>query len=179
MAQFKAFASGVEVNGETVLSVVDGLGPFKETGLQILAAHGIKDPKAGQWYPQQAWLDAFKDIAGKMGTHTLLAIGKTIPDNAQWPPQVDTVEKALASIDMAYHMNHRGGEIGHYKYEAAGPRMAKMICHNPYPSDFDQGLVYAVARRFAPKGAFPAVKLDESAPTRKKGADACTFLVTW
>jgi hypothetical protein len=54
-----------------------------------------------------------------------------------------------------------------------------MVCHNPYPSDFDQGIIYAVARKFAPKGDFPSVKLDETAPTRKKGGDSCTFLVTW
>lgn len=179
MAQFIAFAPKVEVNGETVLSVVDGMGPFKESGLKILAENGIKDPKPGMWYPQQAWLDAFKTIAEKIGNSTLLAIGKTIPANAKWPPQVDTIEKALASVDMAYHMNHRGGEIGSYRFENTGAKSGKMICHNPYPSEFDQGIVYAVARKFAPKGDFPSVKLDETAPTRKKGADSCTFLISW
>jgi len=179
MAEFKAFAPKVEVNGETVLSVVQGLGAFRETGLKTLADCGIKDPKPGHWYPQQAWLDAFKVIAGKMGASTLLAIGKTIPANAKWPPQVDTIEKALASIDVAYHMNHRGGDIGYYRFETTGPKSGKMVCQNPYPSAFDQGLVTAVAQRFAPKGVFPSVKLDETAPTRRKGADACTFLVTW
>ena len=179
MAQFKAFAPKVEVNGETVLSVVDGMGPFKEKDLAILAEHGIKDAQPGHWYPQQAWLDVFKEIADKIGSGALTAIGKTVPANAKWPPQVDTIEKALASIDVAYHMNHRGGDIGSYRFESTGPKSAKMICRNPYPSDFDQGIVYAVARRFAPKGAFPSVKLDETAPSRKRGADACTFLIAW
>jgi hypothetical protein len=179
MAQFKAFAPKVEVNGETVLSVVDGMGPFKDTGLKILADQGIQNPQAGHWYSQQAWLDAFQAIAAKIGAGTLLAIGKTIPENAKWPPQVDTIEKALASIDMAYHMNHRGGEIGSYKFELTGPKAGKMVCHNPYPSEFDQGIIYAAARKFAPKGIFPTVKLDETAPTRKTGGEACTFLITW
>ena len=72
------------------------MGPYKETGLKILAEHGIANPQPGHWYPQQAWLDAFKAIAEKIGAGTLLAIGKTIPENAQWPPHVDTIEKALA-----------------------------------------------------------------------------------
>lgn len=80
---------------------------------------------------------------------------------------------------MAYHLNHRGGEIGSYKYQSTGPKSGKLVCHNPYPSDFDQGIITAAARKFAPPGVFPAVKLDETAPTRKKGADACTFLITW
>jgi hypothetical protein len=179
MAQFKAFAPGVEVNGETVLSILDGLGPYKQTGLNLLAEHGINDPQPGKWYPQQAWLDAFKAIAEKMGPKTLLAIGKTIPENAKWPPQVDTIEKALSSIDVAYHMNHRGGEIGHYSFETLGPKSGKMVCKNPYPSDFDLGIIYAAARKFAPKGVFPTVKLDENSPSRASGADSCTFLILW
>jgi len=179
MAQFKAFVPGVEVNGETVLSLVDGLGPFRETGLKILAEKGIVDPQPGLWYSQQAWLDSFKIIAEKIGARTLLAIGKAIPENAQWPPQVDTIEKALASIDVAYHMNHRGGDIGVYQYTSTGPRSGKMTCRNPYPSDFDQGIIFAVARKFAPKNTLPTVKLDETQPTLKNGADACTYIITW
>lgn len=179
MAQFTAFAEGVEVNGETVLSVVNGMGPYKSMGLKILAAHGIKDPKPGEWYSQQAWLDSFKQISENIGRGTLLAIGKSIPDSAQWPPHVDSLEKALTSIDVAYHMNHRGGEIGYYRYESTGPRSGKMECRNPYPSDFDQGIIIATAMKFAPAGVSPLVKLDESASSRKQGADSCTFLIVW
>jgi hypothetical protein len=179
MTQFKAFAPNVEVNGETILSVVDGMGIAKELALKILASQGIANPQPGQWYPQQAWLDAFQIIAEKIGPTTLLAIGKAIPAHAQWPPQIDTIEKALDSINTAYHMNHRGGEIGSYQFELTGPNSGRVICRNPYPSEFDQGIIYAVARKFAPKGAFPFVKLDETAPMRKNGADSCTFLITW
>ena len=63
MAMFKAFSAGVEVNGETVLSVVDG-SPLKKLALDILEKNGIKEPRKGWWYPQQKWLDAFKAIIG-------------------------------------------------------------------------------------------------------------------
>jgi hypothetical protein len=179
MAQFKAFVEGVEVNGETVLSVVNGLGAYEDVGRKILAAHGIDDPQPGRWYPQQAWLDAFRAIAGRLGPGALRSIGKAIPASAQWPPEVDSIEKALQSIDVAYHINHRGGEIGYYHYEPVNFRSGKMVCRNPYPSEFDQGIVEAVVRRFAPEGAFPVVRLDEQAPTRKNGADACTYWVSW
>jgi len=179
MAQFRAFATGVEVNGETVLSVVAGLGEFEEAGRRILAESGIEDPRLGQWYPQQAWLDAFRSIAGRLGPSALRAIGRAIPASAQWPPEVDTLEKALASIDVAYHLNHRGGEIGSYHYEPVNYASGKMVCRNPYPSEFDQGLIEAVAQKFAPAGAFVVVRLDENSPTRKNGADACTYWVSW
>ena len=60
MAEFKAMAPKVEVNGETVLSVVDGMGIFKQQALDILKKCGIDNPQAGKWYAQQAWLGGFQ-----------------------------------------------------------------------------------------------------------------------
>ncbi len=180
MAQFKAFAPGVEVSGLAVLSVVEWLGVFRDTALEILAENGIHDPKPGQWYSQQSWLDSFKTIAGSVGEASLFHIGEKIPETADWPPGIDSIEKALASIDVAYHLNHRGGEIGSYEFQKIGDRSGKMVCCNPYPCGFDRGIVEAVATKFEPKGSlFVNVKHDDSQPCRQKGADCCTYLVYW
>jgi hypothetical protein len=179
MAQFKAFAPGVEVNGQTVLSIVEGMSTFKRCALQILADCGISDPQPGRWYPQQAWLDAFETIAKSVGHATLFQIGKKIPENADWPPGIDTIEKALASIDVAYHVNHRGGEIGHYTFQVTGDRSGKMVCHNPYPCDFDRGIIETIARKFAPAGTLVLVEHADLQPCREKGADSCTYFVYW
>jgi hypothetical protein len=180
VGQFVAFSPRVEVNGETVLSIVSGLGVFKSRALEILSSSGIPDPQPGQWFSQQSWLDAFKRIAEKLGSSTLFQIGKAIPANAQWPPSIDSIEKALASIDVAYHMNHRGGEIGHYTFTSTGEESGKMVCNNPYPCDFDRGIIAAVAEKFKLQGSIMVkVKHDESAPCRNKGGDSCTYLIEW
>lgn len=180
MAQFKAFAKNVEVNGETVLSIVDGMGAFRNTALKILAENGINDPQPGQWYSQQAWLDAFQTIAQQVGKHTLYLIGQKIPENAKFPAGIDTLAKALASIDVAYHMNHRGGEIGYYRYEPLTERSAQMVCRNPYPCDFDRGIITAMAQKFKPQGAISVrVRHDDAAECRKTGADSCTYTIEW
>jgi hypothetical protein len=180
MAQFVGFAEGVEVNGETVYAIVDGMGAFKSKALDILARNGIRDPKAGNWYLQQSWLDSFKEIAETLGDNTLLAIGRKIPENAKFPPQINTIEKALLAIDVAYHINHRKGEIGHYHFSSTGPKSAKLVCRNPYPCAFDRGIIEAMAKRFKPKDSMLAtVKHDDSCPCRKKGADSCTYTVAW
>lgn len=178
MAQFTALAPGVEVNGAAILSVIEGMGALARPE-RILARHGIVDPERGKWYPQQAWLDAFKEISESVGPATLRAIGAKIPKVALWPPGVNTVEKALASIDVAYHMNHRGGEIGRYRFDQASERSARMICDNPYPHDFDLGIIEATAQRFAPKDMLVFVRHDNSQPCRKKGADSCTYTIYW
>jgi len=179
MAQFKAFAPDVEINGAAVLSVVEAMGTFRQTASNILGEHGIIAPEQGAWYSQQAWLDTFKEIGKTMGGITLRMIGEKIPEVALWPPDVDTVGKALASIDVAYHMNHRGGDIGHYAFEEVGKRSGKMVCENPYPCDFDWGIIESTASKFADEGVHPIVKHDGSKSCRKKGDDACTYLISW
>lgn len=194
MAQFVAINNDVEVNGETVLSVVDGMGAFKERALKILADSGITDPKPGQWYRQQYWLDAFRRISESTGNYTLFNIGKKIPENAQFPPEIDDIFKGLSAIDVAYHMNHRIGNtplfdpktgtmqegIGHYRFKKDGDKKVTMECNNPYPCDFDRGIIEAMAHRFKPSGAsIVLVKHDDTAPCRKKGHESCTYHVTW
>ena len=179
MKPFQAASSQVEVNGETVLAIVAGMTFGAARAQRVLAGHGIIDPRPGVWYKQQAWLNAFQEIANTLGPNTLFSIGQKIPEQAQFPPSIDTLEKALAAIDVAYQMNHRGGPIGSYRYEPNGPRAARVVCDNPYPSDFDRGIVASVAVRFKPEGAQVTVELDPTRPTRKKGGETCTFLVTW
>ena len=178
MAEFVALSPNVEVIGQTVLAVVDGMGAFRNLALEILKRHGVDNPDPRGWYKQQPWLDAFKEIYDRVGKSTLNLIGGKIPENAKFPPEIDTIDKALASIDVAYHMNHRGGEIGHYTFTKLGPNQAKLVCANPYPCEFDLGLIQSMARRFQPAGRTPTVIQDETQPCRRKGGASCTYLVS-
>lgn len=179
MAQYKAFSSGVEVNGETVMAIVDGLGIFKNTALKILEENGISNPVKGSWYLQQAWLNSFKEIAETIGQRTLMEIGTKIPDNAIFPSGIENIEKALAAIDIAYHLNHRGGEIGSYKFEKLGEGTVKITCNNPYPCNFDKGIIFAMANKYKPENVFVNLDHVETAPCRNKGDDSCTYIVKW
>jgi len=183
MAIYKAYDEKVEVNGQTILSFVNGTqSSFQKTILGILADHGIESPEADKWYPQQHWLDAFKTISEKVGSMTLMSIGKAIPESAVFPPQIDNLETALSAIDMAYNMNHRGGNIGHYKLEAfdVSKRKATMVCENPYPDAFNQGIITSMAKRFKPKEAlFVVVEQDKTKPSRDKGDERSHFNISW
>ncbi|MEW6364705.1 MAG: hypothetical protein AB1714_08705 [Acidobacteriota bacterium] len=193
MPMFVAVTPNTEVNGETVNSVVEGMGAFRAMALDILAKNGISNPKPGQWYSQQSWLNAFKDISIAIGPNTLYSIGLAIPENAKFPPQIDSIHKGLDAINVAYHMNHRiNGRvlfdqttgkmyegIGHYKYERLGDREAKMVCPNPYPCDFDRGIINGIAMKFRPAGSMLKVMHNDAAPCRKKGAESCEYKITW
>jgi len=41
-------------------------------------------------------LDTFREIADQVGPNTLYQIGVRIPENAAFPPEIDSIEKALA-----------------------------------------------------------------------------------
>jgi hypothetical protein len=194
MAQCVALTPGVETSGEGVLAVVEGMGVFKARALKILAEHGISDPRPGEWYPLQPYLDAFRVIAETIGPVTLCAIGRRTPECAIFPAAIDSVEKALAAIDTAYHMNHRlAGRvmhnprtgkitegIGHYRYARLGERKVRMTCDNPYPCDLDRGIIEALAMRYKPADSlFVTVTHDDSAPCRKRGGESCTYYVEW
>jgi len=196
--QFKSFEPNIEVNGQTVYSILDGMGNYKKIGEKILCECGIGSIvnenyilEIDGWYPQDLWLNAFKEIAKKIGDSTLKKIGISIPENAKFPPWVTDIDSAIKSINIAYHMNHRksGTEmfnpdterfldgIGYYGYEKI-PNKNIIICEcrNPYPCRFDLGIILSMALKFE---LTAHVSHDDSKPCRKNEADSCTYIVTW
>lgn len=176
MAEFVAFDPGVEVRGVTILSVTMGLG---DTVIPLLEKYSFHPIQEDSWYNQQAWLNTFQEL--KAGNFlNMVAIGMNIPDLAVWPPQVTTVHEALGSIDVAYHMNHRNGEIGSYHYTATGERTGVMVCNTPYPSDFDYGLIYRIVQKFRDQTSTKfTVKRDDTIQNRKTGGDECVYHIDW
>lgn len=185
MAEFKSFARGVEVQGEVVMAFLSGFPPEgKAAGVTILERHGLSNPVAGQYYPLQGFLDAMKEISDAFTAQMLFRIGEQIALHAALPPGIDDLQKCLALIDTAYHMNHRGGEIGRYEYHYLGGerglQRASMVCRNPYPCGFDRGCIEGFARRFKPQGSYDVVvRHDDSQPCRRNGQDSCTYIISW
>lgn len=61
MTAFEAYDTEVEVCGAAVQSIVVGVPDAVTTKAQtILADHGIENPSPEDWYPQQAYLDAYQ-----------------------------------------------------------------------------------------------------------------------
>ena len=82
MALFKAYDPKVEVSGESVISFIEGVGFYAPSAQKMLSEYGISDPKPGQWYSQQAWLDAFRTIAGS--SHISMVSSLLQKGQAQW-----------------------------------------------------------------------------------------------
>lgn len=182
MTQYEPFDQGVEARGETILALEDALSRFSEQyrtrAREALAEYGIKDPDPDAWYPQQAELSALETIAEDLNPHLLDRLGEQIPDAAEWPNDISGVEDGLGSIDDAYHRNHRGGDIGYYRCVNASESTADVECTNPYPCQFDRGLIRAVAKEHSPVESFVFIE-ERGDECRRHGADTCTYTVHW
>ena len=75
MAQFIAFNPDAEVDGGTVLAFVNSMRRGQEVRQEILAKHNVS-AQIGQWYSQQLWLDAFKEVAETLGEMNLFLIAR-------------------------------------------------------------------------------------------------------
>src|SRR5919112_4496738 len=100
MPRYMAKRPGIEVLGKSVLAMIHAMGRYANLAQNTLARQGIVSVRPEGWYPQQAFLDAFRAVAHELGENTLFAIGKKIPDIAGPPPEVATIDVALSTIDV-------------------------------------------------------------------------------
>ena len=91
--QFRPFESGIEVNGQTVFSVVDGLGKFKTLAKKFLLEAGIGSVVDNEyeidmngWYSHDSWLKAFEQECLQSGA---------------WPTQPITLNVKLTYCNSA------------------------------------------------------------------------------
>jgi hypothetical protein len=193
--QFKSFVPGIEVSGGVVQTVVEAFALTPSIATGFLKKHNIVraegqvniDPEA--WYSLDDWLACYEAIS-RAGGKSLFYIGTCIPRTAKLPPLKD-LEHAIQAMDVGYHMNHRrGGKVmfdpatgtmldGIGNYTATrlpNENTIVSVCKNPYPCDFDHGILTGFAHQFAKNAK---VTHDDTAPCRKKGADSCTYTVKW
>lgn len=184
MPQYVARDPAAKIRGSSVAAVLAALENFRHTADAILRGHGIADPDPEGWYSQQAWLDACCEMAATLGGPTVRLIAGKIPAVSRLPPGIDSIPAFLARLDEAYHPSHRG-EVGHYRYRPLGrvtarSGRAEVVCDNPYPCEYDEGLIESSCRACAgPEAGAVRVGHDRTKPCRKRGVESCTLVVEW
>ncbi len=194
MASSIAFNPDVEVIPEAVLAILNCMENGKAFRAELLKKNGFEIDKSTGLSIQKV-LNVLWEIQEKLGEMNLFLIGKAVTSNAILPPMKD-LEEALRSIDIGYHMNSRLNNkpmfdpirgkvidgIGNYlltEFDSKNKK-AVMVCTNPYPSKFDEGIITQFVRKFRPANSLTStVELDSSKPTRTNGGDSCTFLISW
>ncbi len=179
MPSHRDFPPEVQQSGAAILAFVAELTDLQGVGLRVLARHGIVNPEAAKWYPFQGFIRSVREIASVSGPATLKAIGKRIPGAGHWPPGVDSLGRAIGSLDVAYHLNVRGGEVGQYRGSMTGEHSAQVSCDNPFPCAFDLGILEGVLEKFLPPGSRPLVTHADPKTCRELDGASCTYLLTW
>jgi hypothetical protein len=196
--EFQILEPNIEITGEAIAAVMDGLRLFPAVAAKYLVKFGIVargpagDPilARNEWHSQEKWLAAFKAIASEIDRGAIYNIGVMVPKYARLPPTIHDVHSALGSLDVAYHMNHRKDGvlmfdsvsaemlegIGHYRCRRDSERRLICICGTPFSCEFDHGVVMGMASRFIAH----CVVTHGDGPCRKNAADrSCSYVVTW
>jgi hypothetical protein len=168
-------------SGSVLRAFLDAFGAYRSRGQKVLARHaGVEeldvDPAA--FYPIQALLNGMRELQEQFGQTFMTRIGRSIYERAIFPEGLDSFEAVLTATDVAYYMNHVNaeGKIGHYEWIKKGPRVAHMVCDNPYPCAFDLGIFSGVAAKFGVEATI--THLDEHI-CRHKGGEVCTYRIEW
>ncbi|HVH98564.1 MAG TPA: hypothetical protein VM869_07635 [Enhygromyxa sp.] len=190
--QYRSFVPDIETLGSGLMATLGAFGPLRAIAERVLVRDGLLDESGVQlntWYPLQPCLDAMREIDERFGPEILFNIGAEIPNNVVFPTSVVDVHTAVASIDIAYHLNHRRAGrvmydretkqmiegIGHYGYERLSDTHILSTCTTPWPCEFDLGIVATMIRRFEPRAIVEHV----GSECRRQGASACTYSLRW
>jgi hypothetical protein len=141
---------------------------MKGAGLHQLQPEG--------WYQVSRSLAFLAAVERAHGREAVHAMGLAVPDTSKFPPELDSIERALRLLDVAYQVNHRGGPIGRYHHVSQGPGRAEMRCENPYPCDLDHGILTRLVGRF---GGEQSEVSHRPGACRREGAPSCVFDLRW
>jgi hypothetical protein len=178
--EFVCWNNKVEVSGDTILTMLNAMDKNREQGLEYLRENGIENPAPGEWYSLERYINTFRTICERLGPYALYMMGAALPANAVFPAHVKTIEDALAYIDSIYKANHRGGDVGYFKYTSVDTNKGVVECKKTYGTTFDKGLLAGLGRKFKPGSSQRvSVQLDVTKNTRDCGGDSNTFIVTW
>jgi hypothetical protein len=181
MKEFDLPDAGITITRGVVDSFVAAFGPYKARGEKVVARHlGVADigtdPEAR--FAAVPFLRAMGELQDQFGAPFMRKVGSFIFDKAVFPPGIDTIEKGMQLVNVAYYMNHSAeavGRIGGYHWMPDGARSGTMRLDNPYPCAFDLGIIETIARRFETSANV------EHLPggCRHEGSDECRYRVTW
>lgn len=186
---------GIETHGLAVVNLVRGLGAKHVLATRWLVEEGVTMrwdagvPHVEDWYPVGGVLAVLERVHEQLGEDALFRIGQSVLANVTLPGDADGIRRALRALDIIYHASHRrdgvamfdaktgrvADGIGHYVCADAA-RHSSVTTSSLYPCAFDRGLVTAMARRFEPNAE---VNHLGGARCRRRGAAACTYVVTW
>lgn len=198
MSRYVTYES-IQCLGQNLRIVSSGLGSFwwlasrfmLEESMGMVGPDGLVQFDLNTWYPLTGQLRVFERIRKDFGEVALRQVGASTPRFARAMPVGIDVCSAFQQLNRAYHLNHAvNGQpmfcehtgqlqdgIGHFLTHPLPP-YKQLLCESsgPYPCAFDEGLLLAFARRYAPSATLTHL---EPRMCRHQGDARCTYSVAW
>ena len=170
----------VEVSGAFIASFLESLGPYQRRAEVIVLEYcESRDDRiiSGCFYPLGGFLDALRRFEEQFGSEFITGFGALMAEKMVLPFFIRGPEEALAGLDIIFRLHHKNGQpdLGGYRWYAQ-PGGGRMICDNPYPCDFDRGMLAGLLNRF---GSPARLRHDQPHVCRSRGGDACIYVVEW
>jgi hypothetical protein len=135
------------VRAANVRATLDAFQLRPSIGQRLIEKHqlALEDLRPERFIFVQRWLDALKEIQETIGSNLLHRVGTAILQNAEFPPQFDSIDTVFAHMDDIYYANHTG-DVGHYRVTRRPSGGWEIRCETPYPRHFERGAVEGVCR---------------------------------
>lgn len=193
MNQLHADFSSIEASKKIVNSFLNCMKRAKDLRAEVLRKYHLLDDK--EWFPFQDWMDAFKEISLRFGDMNLFLTGIAFINQDELP-SINSLREAFERINLGYHSEHR--KDGKLMYDMETNKLldgigsfsilsfdedqkeAKIVCNTPYPSKFEEGVLYELTRKFKPNAqTVHLIKVDPTRERRTKGGQSCTYIINW
>jgi len=145
--EFVAPDPDARVRAANVKATLAGFQLRPSLGQRLIEKHDLEleDLTPETFIPVQRWLDALKELLDEVGPNIVQRVGAALSQNADFPPQFDTLDKLFEHMDAIYNHNHRG-DVGRYVTTRDDDGSWNIRCETPYPRQFERGLVEGTVR---------------------------------
>lgn len=145
------------ISGQAMQAIVqsvefDSIRPHMEAMFQVYGLPPTIDPS--KWYP----LQLYYDITKRLGSTELVSIGVRVINAAAFPPEIDSIQKAIELLMATHHLNLRNipeGD-GYSDYHFSEHRITFRE-NTTFPHDLMYGYIYGLVHRYKKPGQSPVV----------------------
>ncbi|MBN2305877.1 MAG: hypothetical protein JXQ72_15445 [Anaerolineae bacterium] len=171
---FMAKYPNAKMIGAGMLSIFEAMG---ETAKPYLVKHGLDPLEAEKRYALQQYIDTLYDILENEPNvmSNMVGIGIYIVDTAHLPPDMDTLEKALNSLEVIWQM-HTQNAGQNWDCNKVDDSTFLVTNQGPIPPDVEYGVVYGFVRKFAGHRSFTVEYEDIN--MRNGDTQLITFIVS-
>lgn len=168
-----------EVSAEFLLSFLRYAGTSTVLLRKALDQNGLPVISPTNWYSQQSFLNALRELESWVGAEELCCLGEAVGFRFPLPVSCRDVQESLHNMGLIYRFSHRGSIAEAITHIPNDDHSAKLISETPYPDSFEQGIFLGITRRYILSREKTRVLIDLNSARREMGDSSTTYLVHW